>query len=505
MASTLDSSSLARAEGTAPTRSVGRGATLMAANSWIKTLIQIGSLVVLGRILSPADYGLYGMVTAITGIAVVVGDLGLSLAALQKQTLSQQLKSNLFWVNVLVGTAIGVALAGIAPLLVLFYHQPKLLGLTMLLAVAFPVNGIAVQFRVELNRRGEFGKIMLSDVSGQAVGLVVAIAAAIAGWGYWALGLQLTVAAIVTFIGVAVRARWRPSLPRHADGLRGMLGFGANTLAVQAFNFISSNIDNVSVGRFLGATALGFYSRAWTLVTLPMYQLVTPLTRVVLPALSRLEGDEFRAALRRLQTVISYGVLAVLSGLAAVAPFFLEIVLGAKWVRSATILEVLTVGAAFQTLGYIYYWGFLSRARTGLMLLGELGGRIVMVVAIVSVATISPEAVAMASAGGAILIWAAGTFITGPRAGLGSIDLARQAARPFAIFVTAYLACKVVRVLWLDSWATNPVLPLLVTAAVWLVVVAAAFALPVVRRDITAVLAEVRTLRSGRGRSAKAA
>lgn len=470
----------------------------MTANSWVKTVIQIGSLVVLGRILSPADYGLFGMVTAITGIAVVVGDLGLSLAALQKQTLSQQLKSNLFWVNVLVGTMIGAALTGIAPLLVLFYHRPELLGLTILLAVAFPVNGVAVQFRVELNRRGEFGRIMLSDVTGQAVGLLAAIAAAIAGWGYWALGLQLTVATIVTFVGVAVRARWRPSLPRHADGLRSLLGFGANTLAVQAFNFISSNIDNVSVGRFLGATALGFYSRAWTLVTLPMYQLVTPLTRVVLPALSRLEGDEFRAALRRVQTVISYAVLAVLSALAAVAPFFLEIVLGARWVRSAPILEVLTVGAAFQTLGYVYYWGFLSRARTGLMLLGEIGGRIVMVVAIVSVATISSEAVAAASAGGAILIWAAGTFLTGPRAGLGSMDLARQASRPFAIFLTAYLVCKAVRVVWLDSWATNPLLPFTVAAAVWLVVVGAALALPPVRRDVRGLLAELRRLRSRR-------
>lgn len=503
MASTTRSSSTP-SDTVTPTRNVGRGATLMAANSWVKSVIQLGSLVVLGRILSPADYGLYGMVTAITGIAVVVGDLGLSLAALQARTLTQQLKSNLFWVNVLVGTAIGVVLAGIAPLLVLFYDQPKLLGLTMLLAVAFPVNGIAVQFRVELNRRGEFGKIMLSDVGGQAAGLACAIAAAVAGWGYWALGLQLTIAALVTFVGVAVRARWLPSLPGHADGLRGMLGFGANTLAVQAFNFISSNIDNVSVGRFLGAAALGFYSRAWTLVTLPMYQLVSPLTRVVLPALSRLEGDEFRAALARLQVVISYGLLAVLSGLAAVAPFFLETVLGTKWVHSAPILETLAVGAAFQSLGYIYYWGFLSRARTGLMLLGELGGRIAMIVAILAVARISPVAVAAASASGAVLIWLAGTFVTGPRAGLGSIALARQAARPFALFLTAYALCKAARLLWLDDWHVPAILPFAVTVGIWLVAVGASLALPPVRRDLVFLLAEARSIRSGRSRGSRA-
>jgi PST family polysaccharide transporter len=388
---------------------------------------------------------------------------------------------------------------------VLFYDQPKLLGLTMLLAVAFPVNGIAVQFRVEINRRGEFGKLLLSDVGGQAAGLVCAIAAAVAGWGYWALGLQLTIAALVTFVAVAVRARWRPSLPRHADGLRGMLGFGANTLAVQAFNFISSNIDNVSIGRFLGATALGFYSRAWTLITLPMYQLVSPLTRVVLPALSRLEGDEFRAALRRLQVVISYGLLAVLSGVAAVAPFFLEIVLGAKWVHSAPILEMLAVGAAFQSLGYIYYWGFLSRARTGLMLLGELGGRIAMIVGILAVAHISPLAVAAASAAGAFLIWFGGTFVTGPRAGLGSIALARQAARPFTVFLAAYAVCKAARVLWLDAWQVPAVLPFAVTVAVWLAVVGASLALPAIRADLAALLAEVRSIRGRRSREPRTA
>lgn len=484
-----------------PERSIGRGAALMAANSWMKSVIQLSSLVVLGRILSPADYGLLGMVTAITGVAALVGDLGLSLAALQARSLSQRLKSNLFWVNLGVGTGIGLLLIGIAPLLVLFYGQPKLFGLTLLLALAFPLNGVAVQFRVELNRRGEFGKIMLSDVGGQAVGLAVAISAALLGWGYWALGLQLTVAAAATFVGVVIRARWRPSLPRRDPQLRGMLRFGVNTFLLQVVNYVSSNIDNVSVGRFLGAVALGFYSRAWTLVTLPMSQLVSPLTRVVLPALSRLDGDAFRAALQRLQVVISYSLLGVLSCLAAVAPFFLATVLGPRWTESAPIIETLAVGAAFQSLGYIYYWGFLSRAKTGLLFAGELPGRVVMVVAILAVAHLGTTAVAAASATGAFLIWATGTFVTGPRAGLGSRSLARQAARPFVLFLLAYAVCKGARILWLDTWDVWPVVALLATAALWAAVVGGGLVVPAVRADARAVLSEVRRLRSSRRRS----
>ena len=483
-----------------PKRSVGRGALLMTANSWAKALLQLGSLIVLGRILAPSDYGLLAMVTAITGIAALVGDLGLSLAALQVKVLSQQLKSNLFWVNVLVGTAIGLVIVGVAPLLVLFYGRAELFGLTLLLACAFPLNGMAVQFKVELNRRGEFGKILLSDAGGTAIGLIVAIAAAIAGAGYWALGLQLTVAAVASFVGAALRARWRPSLPRHEAGLRGMLRFGVNTFGLQVVNYVSSNIGNIAVGRFLGAGPLGFYSRAWTLVTLPIAQLASPLTRVVLPPLSRLEGDEFRAALLRLQLVLSYGLLAMLSALAATAPFFLDVVLGHRWTGSAPILETLTIGAAFQSLGYIYYWGFLSRARTGLLFLGELGGRIVMVVLILIAVQHGVVWVAAASATGAFLIWATSTFVTGPMAELGSRTLAARATRPLALFLAAYLVCRAARDLWLATAGIPPIGELAIVVGLWLAVVLAGLTLPPVRRDLSAVAQEGKRLIGGRAR-----
>ncbi len=497
MAATLPASSASAEEGTSPARSLGRGAALMAGNSWAKALLQLASLVVLGRILAPSDYGLLGMVVAITGVAALVGDLGLSLAALQAKTLPAQLKSNLFWINALVGVVTGTVLAAVAPLLVLFYGRPELLGLTVLLAVGFPLNGIAVQFRVELNRRGEFGRIVVADVGGQFLGLVVAVVAALAGAGYWALGLQLTVAALASFLTLVALSGWRPGLPRRAGGLGGMLGFGLNTFGLQAVNYVSSNIDNVAVGRVLGAAALGFYSRAWTLVTLPMSQLVAPLTRVVLPALSRLEGPELRDALFRLQGVVSYALLGVLSALASVAPSFLTVVLGGRWVSAAPILETLTIGAAFQALGYVYYWGFLARARTGLLFLGELGGRIVMVVGILAVAHVGAVAVAAASSLGSALIWATGTFVTGPRAGIDSRGLAQRASRPFALFLGAYAACKLLRILWIDGFAPLPAL--LVTAVAWAAVVGAGLLIPAVRHDVLAVSSELRRL--GRGRS----
>src|SRR5436189_4741995 len=89
-------------------------------------LVRVGSLMVLARLLDPKDFGLVGMVTAFTGILNLFRDFGLSAASVQRLDVTDEQISTLFWINILVGLALGVLLAGMSPVIALFYHESRL-------------------------------------------------------------------------------------------------------------------------------------------------------------------------------------------------------------------------------------------------------------------------------------------------------------------------------------------------------------------------------------------
>src|ERR1700758_5560114 len=106
--------------------------------------LRIGSLMVLARLLDPKDFGLVGMVAAFTGVLNLFRDFGLSTATVQRVDVTDEQVSTLFWINVLVGVALGILLTAMAPVVVAFYHEPRLLWVTIILATSFVFNGFGV-------------------------------------------------------------------------------------------------------------------------------------------------------------------------------------------------------------------------------------------------------------------------------------------------------------------------------------------------------------------------
>ena len=339
-----------------------KASAITLAGQWVRFVIQTGSLIVLARLLSPRDYGLVAMVTAIVGIAQVLGDFGLSLAAVQARVLSRAQKTNLFWLNSLLGLTLTCVVFALRDPIAAFYHRPALTQIVSVLSIAFVINGLTTQFEAELTRSMRFSRLAIRDISAAIVAFGVAVGLAIAGAGYWALvGQQLALAGASLF-GSVVLSGWWPGLPRIRESMGGLLGFGANTMALQVSAYISTNIDSVFVGRFWGPALLGVYNRAYTLFTLPLQQLTAPLTRVVLPTLSRIHDEAlFLRYLVRAQLLNSYILVGALVTGAAVAQPLIATTLGPKWSGVVPIFQVLALGGVFQALAYLYYWIFLAR------------------------------------------------------------------------------------------------------------------------------------------------
>ena len=137
--------------------------------------IRVGSIVILARLLSPKDFGLMGMVTAFTGILTLFRDFGLSAASIHRPNISEEQLSTLFWINLLVGVLLGIITVIMSPAIAAFYHEPRLLSVSAVMALAFVFNSAGLQHGVILQREMRYTALAAIFTISQLIGTAAAI------------------------------------------------------------------------------------------------------------------------------------------------------------------------------------------------------------------------------------------------------------------------------------------------------------------------------------------
>jgi PST family polysaccharide transporter len=457
---------------------------------------QILALLVLARILRPTDFGLYGMVAAITAFAAVLGDFGLSAAAIQAKTLAPAQKSNLFWINLSVGVMGAICLLFAAKPLSDFYGQPELESLALALAVNFILTSSATQFMAEATRRMRFGILAAVEVSAHGVGFAVAVIVGLTGGGPWALVWQQLSASSVSLVLLAILTGWFPGFPKRAP-MRKLMSFGLSTFAVQVLNYLTSSVDSILAGKFLGAHSLGLYDRAFQIYRLPVQQIATPLSRVVLPIVSRIQDDQARlqSYLERAQRVLALVVGAVMVGVALLAEIIVAVVLGPGWENSAQILMILSFGGFFQGLGYVYQWAFLATGKVGEQLKFTIFTRFLMLGLIISGVSFGILGIAAGVAIGLCVNWFVLSVWGIPKTGLDYRGLWRAMGRPLAMHGSAVCVGLATQIGTAALSVSSPANILLGTGAAFFVYGLAIIFSKSVRSDISDLLSFVKRFR----------
>ena len=343
-------------------RAGARGAGMTLLGQGGKIGIQFASIVVLSRLLSPADFGLVAMLGVFTALGELVRDFGLTAAWIRAPELSRRQKSTLFWINFGIGFALFAVMTAYAVPISLLYGESRLAWLTPVVAAIFIINGLQAQFMVELVRNLRFAVLAISDVVGQFAGFAAAVISALAGLGYWALAIQMVTTFFVTLLIRVGAARWRPGLPSRSANVGELLRFGGHVGVSQLLSYAANNVGALVVGLRSDAQTLGFYNRAYQLISLPVYQLLNPLTNVALPLLARVrdERERFWTLVATAQAAIGYMLVLVLVVVAGNAEAAFDVLLGPQWAASVPIFQVLVVGACFQVLAFADYWVFLT-------------------------------------------------------------------------------------------------------------------------------------------------
>jgi O-antigen/teichoic acid export membrane protein len=353
-----------------------RGGLVTIFGQTAKLTLRMGSLAVLARLLVPGDFGLVGMVTAVTGIFEIVKDAGLSAATVQASVISDEQISTLFWINMLMGAIFGLLTATMAPLLVYFYHEPRLLGVTMTLASGFVFTAAAVQHQAILQRQMRFTALATIEIISLTVSVAVGVGMAIGGFGYWALACMTVSLPATDAICVWRATRWIPGRPRRGAGVRSLLRFGGTVTLNGISVYLAYNFQNILLGRFWGAEALGIYGRAYQLISFPTSMLNSAIGTVAFPALSRLQDDanRFKSYFLKGYSLLLGFTLPATIACALFADDLIFVLLGPKWKDAVIIFRLLAptilVLAMINPLGWLLYsTGLVGRSlRIGLVL-----------------------------------------------------------------------------------------------------------------------------------------
>jgi len=373
-----------------------QGGAIVVAARGFTTIIHIGGTVVLARLLTPNDFGLVAMVSALTEVLFLFRDAGLTDATIQASSINHKQVSTLFWINLAICLFITILLIALSPAVVWFYKNKRLMAIMMVSSASYVFWGLSFQHMALLKRNMLFFRVSMIGILAQLVSTSAAVVLALAGSGYWAIVMREIIFSILTCILAWIYCSWRPGLPAKTSDVFPMLKFGANSAGFYIVSYFAKNVDKIIVGKKFGSIPLGLYSRAYYLATTPNTQISEALFHVSVSTLSKIrqDTDKYRRYYLNAISAISFvgmplGVLMVLMSKELVL-----LLLGPQWSGTARLFSILGLAAGMNILYYTVGWLHVSLGRSDRWLRWGIFSAIILAAACVIGMFFGPKGIA---------------------------------------------------------------------------------------------------------------
>jgi amino acid adenylation domain-containing protein len=331
---------------------------------------QFGFSVALARLLTPAEFGLVGMILVFTGFASSLADFGMGASLIQKPSPSQAHLSTVFWLNVAVGTFLTLLFSATAPLIAGFYQEPRLTPLTIAMASTFLLGSLSVVQNALLSKSIDFRARFRIEGVATIVSGIVAVALAWSGAGVWSLVGQTIAFAATRAAMTWQQSMWRPSWSFDRAATRELLGFARHMAAFNTIIYWENNVEKMAIGRLIGSAPLGVYNLAEGLMRTPSTAITATAGGVMFPSLSLIQADveSVRRVYLRSNRLIAAVTFPAMAGLIAVAAPLILSLFGEKWRGTIPLLQLLCLAGAAQSVYNTSGWLYLSCARPDLLL-----------------------------------------------------------------------------------------------------------------------------------------
>ncbi len=330
-------------------------------NQYAGTMITgLGQLVVtaaLARLLSPQDYGLAGLAAVYVGLATVLAQFGISAALIQRVELTPRYIRAGFTASILLGIGTTLLVWCTAPLVASALGTTELTPVIRGLSFSFLLANPGVVAEALSQRNLMWRRLMWVEVTAFLLGYAFpALLLASAGYGVWALvasSLSQSLVRSATLLSVQPHPKW----PRIGHEIREVLHYGSQFTLARIFNYTAGQGDNLVVGRVLGVVSLGYYGRAFKLMTILVTYFATVVTKVLFPIMSRLQGDRERLRSTYLTGAAVLGLVSAPLGalLVVLAPEFVGVILGPRWEPAIVPFQILTGGIMLRNVYLMAY------------------------------------------------------------------------------------------------------------------------------------------------------
>lgn len=346
------------------------GAKYTTFSSLFLIFLQIFRLSILARLLDPSSFGLMGMVTVVIGLSQIFSDMGISNAIIQKQKVSSRELATLYWFNFFTGILVTLILILLTPFIISFYKEPDLKEIIYILALTFLIAPVGQQFQFLLQKELEFKKLSLIEISASIINTVLSILLAVLEFevlslAFGQLAESITKSMLLFFVGLK---RWGISFSFNIKDLKKFIHFGLFQMGERYLNYIYSNVDFIVIGKFLGPTALGYYTLAYNLIILPSMKINPILTKISFPLFSRIQNDQIKLkeAFLKLMKIVGYINFPVFIGLFVVAQDLILTFYGRQWEPSIPLLKILIGVGLLRSLGNPVGSLYMAKGRVDL-------------------------------------------------------------------------------------------------------------------------------------------
>jgi len=341
-----------------------------AVNNGTTQLLNFVIGMVLGRLLSPGEYGVVGVLTIFTIIAGNLQSSGFTQGLINLRKPDSRDYNAVFWFNILASFAIYAVLFCCAPLIAAFFRQPVLVAVSRVTFLSFVISSFGIAQNAYMLKNMMQREIAISSVLALVVSGATGITLAFLGFSYWSLVCQQILYITVLNMGRYHYSPWRPSWRFTMQPIRQMLGFSVGILLTNILNTLSQHLLTFIFGRLFPISTVGNFSQANKWNTMAHNTISSTLGQVAQTVLVTVEDERQRElrVFRKMLRFTAFISFPALFGLALVAREFILLCLGEQWQGAVANLQVLCIGGAFLPFYTLYQNLAISHRRSNVYL-----------------------------------------------------------------------------------------------------------------------------------------
>ena len=336
-----------------------------------QTVVQFLQIAILARILSPTVFGIVGISSTIITFFSMFANLGFSNSIIYKQESDRKILSTVFFVNILLGVIVFLTLFFISPLIVAFYHEPRLDKVIKISSSMFLIIYFGSIYSILLQKELKFKTVATIDISGSVMATTVTIILAYHGFEelslvYGGLTLAFTRTILQLILG---RKLFSPMWHFQLSEIKDHLSFGMYNFGEGIVSFIQGNWDNIIIGRMLGAKILGYYTLAYQLAIFPVNKINPIILQVAYPVLAKMKDDpeELKSSYLKILDIISYFNLPLLAGLFITAESIVPLIYGPGWEPTFPLIKIFVFVSILSCLSHPLFTLVYTKGKPNLV------------------------------------------------------------------------------------------------------------------------------------------